>query len=83
MQQAARAIKRACPEIVVILDSCFDEYTTHGTGVVMRAAGPMSITTRRWKTWAGGDFAGQGGADMVAPSGMMDGVVGGVPRGAG
>ena len=40
VQQATRAIKRACPELVVIIDACFDGTTTHGhCGVVMPERG--------------------------------------------
>ena len=40
VQQATRAIKRACPEMVIMTDACFDEYTSHGhCGVVLPEGG--------------------------------------------
>ncbi|HNF99658.1 MAG TPA: porphobilinogen synthase, partial [Pseudomonadota bacterium] len=78
VQQACRAIKRACPELVVILDSCFDEYTTHGhCGVVMPEAGWPDVDNDATLENLGRVVVSQAkaGADMVAPSGMMDGFV--------
>lgn len=79
VQQAARAIKRACPELVVILDACFDEYTTHGhCGVVMPDGGWTDVDNDATLENLGRVVLSQAkaGADMVAPSGMMDGCVG-------
>jgi porphobilinogen synthase len=75
VQQATRAIKHACPELTVMLDACFDEYTTHGhCGVVtgddvdndatLENLGRVALSQAR------------AGADVIAPSGMMDGFVG-------
>ncbi len=78
VQQACRAIKRACPELVVILDSCFDEYTSHGhCGVVMPDAGWPDVDNDATLENLGRVVVSQAkaGADMVAPSGMMDGFV--------
>jgi porphobilinogen synthase len=78
VQQATRAIKRACPELVVILDSCFDEYTTHGhCGVVMPDNGWPDVDNDATLENLGRVVVSQAkaGADMVAPSGMMDGFV--------
>jgi len=77
-QQACRAIKRACPEMVVILDACFDEYTTHGhCGVVMPEAGWPDVDNDATLENLGRVVVSQAkaGADLVAPSGMMDGFV--------
>jgi porphobilinogen synthase len=80
VQQATRAIKRACPEMVVILDTCFDEYTTHGhCGVVLtgRESGWGDVDNDATLENLGRVVVSQAkaGADMVAPSGMMDGFV--------
>lgn len=78
VQQAARAIKRACPELVVIIDSCFDEYTTHGhCGVVMPDNGWPDVDNDATLENLGRVVVSQAkaGADLVAPSGMMDGFV--------
>lgn len=82
IQQAIRAIKREMPEIVVITDVCLCEYTDHGhCGVLnegQQAELPqgailndptLEILSRVAVSHA------QAGADMVAPSGMMDGMV--------
>ena len=78
VQQACRAIKRACPELVVILDSCFDEYTSHGhCGVVMPEAGWPDVDNDATLENLARVAVSQAkcGADLVAPSGMMDGFV--------
>ena len=78
VQQATRAIKRACPELVVILDSCFDEYTTHGhCGVVMPENGWADVDNDATLENLARVAVSQAkcGADLVAPSGMMDGFV--------
>jgi porphobilinogen synthase len=78
VQQATRAIKRACPELVIILDACFDEYTSHGhCGVVLPESGWGDVDNDATLENLGRVVLSQAksGADMVAPSGMMDGFV--------
>jgi porphobilinogen synthase len=75
VQQATRAIKKACPELTVMLDACFDEYTTHGhCGVVVDGDVDNDATLEN----LGRVVLSQAraGADVIAPSGMMDGFVG-------
>jgi porphobilinogen synthase len=78
VQQAVRLIKRQAPELLVITDVCFCEYTDHGH------CGPLSNIDGR--TDVDNDATlpllaaqaishAQAGADLVAPSGMMDGMV--------
>jgi porphobilinogen synthase len=75
VQKATRDIKRACPEMVVILDACFDEYTTHGhCGVVVD--GDVDNDATLENLGRGAVSQARAGADLVAPSGMMDGFVG-------
>jgi porphobilinogen synthase len=82
VQQAVRAIKRAVPELVVMTDVCLCEYTDHGhCGVANDGAHPelpadyvlndetLPILGRVAVSHAAA------GADVVAPSGMMDGMV--------
>jgi porphobilinogen synthase len=79
VQQAVRAIKDAArKELVVVTDACFCEYTEHGhCGVVSEATGRPDVDNdatldnlvRQAVSHA------RAGADMVAPSGMMDGMV--------
>ncbi|HEX8953902.1 MAG TPA: porphobilinogen synthase [Polyangia bacterium] len=75
VQQATRAIKKACPELTVMLDACFDEYTTHGhCGVVVDGDVDNDATLENLGRVAVSQA--RAGADVIAPSGMMDGFVG-------
>ena len=63
-------------DLVVIADLCLDEYTDHGHCGVLDDDGATSTTTRRSSATARIAVAqAEAGADMVAPSGMMDGQV--------
>jgi porphobilinogen synthase len=77
VQQAARAIKKANPDILVITDVCLCEYTDHGHCGIIRDAEILNDETL--------DILGRvavshaaAGADVVAPSGMLDGMVGAI-----
>lgn len=79
--QAVRAIKSACPELVVITDVALDPYTTHGHDGLLSADGTqvendatVAVLTRLAVLEA------EAGADFVAPSDMMDGRVGEIRR---
>ena len=87
IQQATRAIKAAVPEMVVITDVCLCEYTDHGH------CGVLNLGEEQNKHLPEGyvlndptlEILGQvavshakAGADIVAPSGMMDGMVGAI-----
>jgi porphobilinogen synthase len=76
--QAIRAIKDAAPGLLVIADVCLCEYTDHGhCGVVVREKGEIRVendATLELLSKMAGVFA-RAGADMVAPSDMMDGRV--------
>jgi porphobilinogen synthase len=75
VQQATRGIKKACPELTVMLDACFDEYTTHGhCGVVVDGDVDNDATLENLGRVALSQA--RAGADVIAPSGMMDGFVG-------
>jgi porphobilinogen synthase len=75
VQQAIRAIKKATPELTVMVDTCFCEYTTHGhCGVVADGVVDNDATLENLGRLVV-SYA-RAGADMVAPSGMMDGAVG-------
>ncbi len=74
-----RAAKRAAPELVVIPDLCFCEYTDHGhCGVIHGGHVANDITIENLGREA--IAAVEAGADMVAPSGMMDGQVAAIRR---
>jgi porphobilinogen synthase len=89
VQQAVRAIKRAVPELVVVTDVCMCEYTDHGHCGILNTGGEhrphpaspegfllndetLEILDRVALSHA------EAGADIVAPSGMIDGMVGSI-----
>jgi porphobilinogen synthase len=78
VQRAAREIKAACPDVVVIADTCLCEYTDHGHCGILRddhtidTASTLDVLARVAVSQA------ESGADIVAPSGMMDGMVGAI-----
>ena len=81
VQLATRAIKDAHPELLVITDLCLCEYTSHGhCGVLSTDRIHPSTTTRRSSCSTAPRFAGRAGADIIAPSDMMDGRVGTIRR---
>jgi len=78
VQQAATAVKQAVPDLIVITDTCLCEYTSHGhcgylevgdlTGRVLNDP-TLELVKKTAVSQA------QAGADIIAPSGMMDGFV--------
>lgn len=79
VQQAVRSLKESIPDLYVITDICNCEYTTHGhCGIVMDGDvdndRTLEILARQSVSLA------QAGADMVAPSDMMDGRVGAIRK---
>jgi porphobilinogen synthase len=76
VQLATRAIKDAVPELIVITDVCLCEYTSHGhCGVVEKDTGQIlnDISLELLARTAASQA--ESGADIVAPSDMMDGRV--------
>ena len=74
VQEAVRALKRAAPELVVITDVCLCEYTSHGhCGVVVEGEVDNDRTLELLARTALSHA--RAGADVVAPSDMMDGRV--------
>ncbi|WP_457641969.1 porphobilinogen synthase [Persephonella sp.] len=74
IQKAIRHIKEKCPDLYVITDVCFCEYTEHGhCGVLHDHDVDNDPTLENTKKQVVSHA--KAGADMVAPSGMMDGVV--------
>lgn len=74
-----RAAKDAAPELVVIPDLCFCEYTDHGhCGIVEGGTVANDATAENLGRQA--VVAVEAGADMVAPSAMMDGQVAAIRR---
>jgi porphobilinogen synthase len=77
VQRAIRTIKRAVPELTVAADACFCEYTTHGhCGVVLdKERGEVDNDSTLENLGRLGVSYAQAGVDIVAPSGMMDGMI--------
>ncbi|MCS7230003.1 MAG: porphobilinogen synthase [Candidatus Kryptonium sp.] len=79
IQRAVRALKKEIPELVVITDVCLCEYTSHGHCGIVKEVAPgkyeilndetVELLAKEALTHA------EAGADMVAPSDMMDGRV--------
>jgi porphobilinogen synthase len=79
IQQAVRAVKDRVPELLVITDLCLCEYTDHGHCGVVK--GHEILNDPSLELLARGAIAqAQAGADMVAPSDMMDGRVGAIRK---
>jgi porphobilinogen synthase len=81
IQKALRAIKNKCPELVAVTDVCLCEYMSHGHCGVTRIDGDhfhvlndesVELLVKTALSHA------QAGADMVAPSDMMDGRIGAI-----
>jgi len=77
VQRAIKEIKNACPSLVVITDVCIDEYATHGHCGVVRGGKVLNDPTLELLGAMALTHA-QCGADIVAPSDMMDGRVGAI-----
>jgi porphobilinogen synthase len=79
-QQAVRAVKKEFPELGVITDVALDPFTTHGQDGLIDAAGyvqnDLTVETLVRQARSHADA----GADIVAPSDMMDGRIGEIRR---
>jgi porphobilinogen synthase len=77
IQQAVRAVKDTVPDLLVVTDVCLCEYTSHGhcgvvEGGMVKNDPTLELIARTAVSHA------EAGADMVAPSDMMDGRVGAI-----
>ena len=81
VQQAIRALKDAHPGLVVVTDVCLCEYTDHGHCGLLDEAGDVLNDDTLEVLRRIAVSHGEAGADVVAPSGMIDGMVGAI-RGA-
>lgn len=80
VQQAVRALKRELPELLVVTDVCLCEYTDHGhCGIIHKGQVENDSTLTLLAQTAVSHAAA--GADIVAPSDMMDGRVGAIRSG--
>jgi porphobilinogen synthase len=76
VQLATRAIKEAHPELIVITDLCLCEYTSHGHCGAIRSDGTVDNDATLELLARTATSQARAGADVVAPSDMMDGRVG-------
>jgi porphobilinogen synthase len=76
VQLATRAIKRAHPDLLVITDVCLCEYTSHGHCGVLREDGAVDNDATVELLARVAVSHARAGADLIAPSDMMDGRVG-------
>jgi porphobilinogen synthase len=81
VQLATRAIKDAHPDLLVITDLCLCEYTSHGHCGALRSDGSVDNDATLELLAKTAVSQARAGADVVAPSDMMDGRVGSI-RGA-
>jgi len=78
VQRASRAIRERCPDLVVIADTCLCEYTDHGHCGIMRDDHTIDVESTLDVLARVAVSQAESGADIVAPSGMMDGMVGAI-----
>ena len=79
VQRAIEAIKKECPEVYVITDVCLCEYTSHGhCGLIDERKKDVSNDPTLELLQKTAVSHARAGADMVAPSDMMDGRVGAI-----
>ena len=77
VQQTTRALKTEYPDLMVITDVCLCEYTSHGHCGLIRGEEILNDETLEVLQRVALSHA-RAGADIVAPSGMMDGMVGAI-----
>ena len=76
VQQAVRRIKDACPDLLVITDLCLCEYTSHGHCGILTPEGEVENDETLEVLAKVALSHAKAGADIIAPSDMMDGRVG-------
>jgi porphobilinogen synthase len=79
--QAVRVAKQAAPDLLVVTDVCFCEYTEHGhCGRLGTATGRPDVDNDATLAMLGHQAVAhaRAGADVIAPSGMIDGMVGAI-----
>jgi porphobilinogen synthase len=77
VQEAVRAVRRSVPEMVVVADTCLCEYTSHGHCGVIREGQVLNDESLELIAKTAVSQA-EAGAEIVAPSAMMDGQVGAI-----
>jgi porphobilinogen synthase len=77
VQRAIRALRRELPELLIVTDVCNCEYTSHGHCGSIKDGDVDNDATLQWLAKTALSHA-RAGADIVAPSDMMDGRVGAI-----
>lgn len=77
VQRAIRAVRQSTPEIIIMTDTCLCEYTSHGHCGVVRGGEVINDESLELLARTALSQA-DAGADVVAPSAMMDGQVGAI-----
>lgn len=75
LDRMIRRAKDACPDLVVMADVCFCEYTDHGHCGPLTESGHVDNDQTLENIALQACIAAEAGADIIAPSGMMDGQV--------
>jgi porphobilinogen synthase len=75
IQRAIRCIKQVAPELLVIADLCLCEYTDHGHCGLLRSCGSLDHEATLPLLVEQAVSLAKEGADVIAPSGMIDGMV--------
>ena len=78
IQNATKALKDAIPNLLVISDVCFCEYTEHGHCGVVTKSGELDNDATLLNLQKQVISHAKAGVDIVAPSGMIDGMVGAI-----
>jgi porphobilinogen synthase len=78
VQRAVRELKDRAPQLVVIADTCLDEYTSHGHCGIVNDRGEVDNDATLEVLARVAVSQAEAGADVVAPSDMMDGRVGAI-----
>ncbi|MDT0632706.1 porphobilinogen synthase [Rubrivirga sp. S365] len=81
VQRAVRAIKAEVPDLAVVTDVCLCEYTDHGHCGFLGTDGALELESSLPQHVAAAVSHARAGADLVAPSSMIDGVVGAIRDG--
>ncbi|HEV3330394.1 MAG TPA: porphobilinogen synthase [Bryobacteraceae bacterium] len=77
VQRAIRAVRRETPNLLIMTDVCNCEYTSHGHCGFVKDGDVDNDTTLQWLAKTALSHA-RAGADIIAPSDMMDGRVGAI-----
>jgi porphobilinogen synthase len=80
VQEATRLVKAKYPEIIVVADTCLCEYTSHGHCGVIQGEKVLNDPSLQLLVQTAVSQA-EAGADIIAPSNMMDGFVAAIRKG--